>query len=49
MEKKQYIEPLVEMVRFNTQEMMIIEGGTTGVLPPKPGPSSAPARRTEVF
>lgn len=47
MEKKQYIEPLVEMVRFNTQEMMIIEGGTTGVLPP--GPSSAPARRTEVF
>lgn len=48
MEKKQYIEPLVEMVRFNTQEMMIIEGGTTG-LPPKPGLSSAPARRTEVF
>lgn len=47
MEKKQYIEPLVEMVRFNTQEMMIIEGGTTGELPP----GMAPRRKTstEVF
>lgn len=48
MKKKQYNEPLVEVMRFRTQEMMIIEGGTTGTLPPKPGPSSGAPKR-EVY
>ena len=33
MKKKQYNEPLVEVMRVCTQEMMIIEGGTTGAVP----------------
>lgn len=45
MKKKLYNEPLVEVMRVCTQEMMIIEGGTTGELPPGP----APERKLDLF
>ena len=49
MKKKQYNEPIVEVMRVCTQEMMIIEGGTTGVLPPGPAQEPAPERKLDLF
>jgi hypothetical protein len=51
MKKKQYNEPLVEVMRVRMQDMMVIDAGTTGAVPPGPGlPGGAPRKQwTEVF
>ena len=48
MEKKRYIVPTMDVLAFNTSELMKTEGSSPG-LPPGPGMGTAPERRTEVF